>query len=104
MSARSTEVRQARAQIRRGLRHGTLTLTALLADPPPVIADIPLFELCTWRRGWGRDKLRRLGQLALADHVNLAVATGDAGDRALDWVSARDQETGRYPIRGRDAP
>jgi len=93
---RSTEVRQARSRIRRGLADGTLALSHVIGNPPACLHTVFLFELATWRRGWSRSKLRELGARAIRDQVNLAIAAGDASDRTRTWLADRDREHGPY--------
>lgn len=96
VAARSAEVRDERTAIRRGMRAGTVTLAGVLSDRPACLAPLPLFSLILWRRGWGRDKLRKLGAEAIRERINLGVSLGEASTRTLEWLAAHDAACGRW--------
>lgn len=103
-SEASITVRQARADIRRGLRSGALSISDVLdGDRRDALATLPLFLLVTWRRGWGRDRQRRIGAMAVRDRVNLGVQLGDASQRTLNWLAEVDADSPAYPTKRRRA-
>lgn len=90
---RSKVIRTGRAAIRRGLRSGDLTLEVVLRERIEPVAGVPLFEIVTWRRGWGKDNQRLIGARAIRDRINLAVRAGDAPGRTIDWLIQLDETT-----------
>lgn len=93
---RSAEVRHDRATIRRDLRSGRRSLADVLAEHNACLDGVMLFTLMSWRRGWGRDALRKLGALAVREQINLAMTVGAAGARTIDWLTGLDQTMGTY--------
>lgn len=101
---RSAEVRSGRSAVRRSLRGGTRSLESVLLDRPACLDGVMLFTLMSWRRGWGRDSLRRLGASAVCEQVNLAMTVDMASQRTIDWLIGFDRTMGSYkgaPASGR---
>ena len=88
LNHRSNVVRQARADVRRQLGSGGLTIAAAMHDRPSDLGDIALFEIVLMARNVGRRRLRQLNERAVAAGVNLALTLQEADERTRDWVAA----------------
>jgi hypothetical protein len=92
----ANDARSGRAELKRQIAAGVVSVTDVLIDPPPVAAGISVGALLVSQRGWGRIKSRRflssndvsetrkLGELSQRQRELLA-----ADLRALDPFSAR---------------
>jgi hypothetical protein len=58
--ARANKVRRARAEIKRQLGCGDVTLADLLADPPEPIANARIGDVLVWARGIGSYRASRI--------------------------------------------
>lgn len=96
VATRSAEVRSGRSAIRRSLRAGTRSLEDVLLERPACLNGVMLFTLLSWRRGWGRDALRKVGAIAIRERVNLALTVDAAGQRTIDWLVGLDRTMGTY--------
>lgn len=96
---RSTEIRSARSVVRRQLRGGSRSLEDVLSERPACLNGVMLFTLLSWRRGWGRDSLRKIGALAVRERINLAMPVELAGQRTIGWLAELDRTTGTYAKR-----
>jgi hypothetical protein len=87
---KAKEVRAVRIGYRRALRDGSLTLEAVMLDPPPIFADMLIIDLIrearTWRRRQG-SWLERIGRRAVAEQVNLCIPLSRASARTRMWVA-----------------
>jgi hypothetical protein len=57
---RANKVRVARAEIKRQLGAGEITLAELLEDPPPAAAGAKIGEVLVWARGIGEYRMSRI--------------------------------------------
>jgi hypothetical protein len=57
---RANAIRKARAQLKRRLSAGEISVAELLLDPPPEAVAWPVGELLTSPRGWGVARSRRV--------------------------------------------
>ena len=88
---RANEVRLARAQLKRRLSAGEISIAELLLDPPPEAIAWPVGELLVSRRGWGAARSRRL----LAAHqLNETRPIGQLTVRQRRLLIAELQRTG----------
>jgi hypothetical protein len=58
--ATANEVRLRRAELKRELRAGRVTIEALLMNPPAYVRNATIFEALTWLPHYGREKASRL--------------------------------------------
>lgn len=83
--------RSARAEIRRRLRTGQLSLTELVSDPPPEMEGVVLVDVLRMLRDTNRERgqasLAAIGRRAVVDGVNLMVPLGTASARSRAWVA-----------------
>jgi len=92
------EIRLRRAQVKRDLRAGTMSVAAALEDP--ALASALLIDVIRWtrmRRG-SVARVADIGRLALRDGVNLMLTVDAAGERTRRWVA----EHGRHGLRWAD--
>ena len=79
--------RTAMAQLKRQLRHRTLTLRQLLEQPPPEILAQMTLDVLSWAPGVGRVRLQALNfRGARTGEVNLARPLGDLTVRQRQWL------------------
>jgi hypothetical protein len=89
----SARKRVAIAEIRARLSGGQLSLAEVLADNPPALADLALFEVVRMARGMDRDTVHRLNRDAItasiADgtFINLACPMGRTSATTRRWVA-----------------
>ena len=102
----ANDARRGRAQLKRQIAAGVISVADVLIDPPPVAAGISVSALLGSQRGWGRIKSRRflssndlsetrkLGELSQRQREVLA-----ADLRALNSLSVRLRErTASQPV------
>lgn len=75
-----------KANVKRDLRDGTLTLAEVAEQRPEPLRPMPLFALVLELPGFGPGRLDRLGRRAVAAGINLARTVGDASNHTLDWL------------------
>jgi hypothetical protein len=81
--SRATEVRTGRAQLRRDIRAGKLTVSDILGDIPNEAATMQVVELLMFQRGWGRVRSRKLlKNVPVAENKALCTLT----QRQLDLI------------------
>jgi hypothetical protein len=79
--------RTAMAQLKRQLRHRTITLRQLLEQPPPEIHAQMTLDVLSWAPGVGRVRLQTLNfRGARTGEVNLARPLGDLTVRQRQWL------------------
>ncbi|MGZ4230809.1 MAG: hypothetical protein ACXVVQ_05215 [Solirubrobacteraceae bacterium] len=95
----ANDARNGRAELKRQIAAGVVSVADVLIDPPPVAAGSSVSALLVSQRGWGRIKSRRflssndvsetrkLGELSQRQRELLA-----ADLRSLDSLSARPRE------------
>ena len=88
LAERSTQVRQAKKQVRRALARGELTIADVMRDQPTELADRALFEILLLARGVGRKRLHELNTRAIEEGVNLALTLASADESTRRWVAA----------------
>lgn len=96
----ATAKRLNKAALKRSLRNGTMSLTAVMADPPDELAHDPLIDVIRWSRAQGkpgRPSITEIGKQALRDQVNLMTPLEDASARSRAWAA----EWGNYYRRQR---
>lgn len=89
MALEAANAKRARmTAIRRQAREGRHGLEALLLDPPPEIARLPMIDVVRMSRSGSasRTAMERLGRMALRDDVNLMMPIGRASVRTRRWV------------------
>src|SRR5262249_42301511 len=87
----ANDVRSARAQLKRDIAAGVLSVADVLVDPPPVAAGISLSALLVSQRGWGRIKSRRF------------LSSNDVSEtRKLGELSQRQRELLAADLHARD--
>jgi hypothetical protein len=87
----ANNVRSARAQLKRDVAAGVLSVADVLVDPPPVAAGISLSSLLVSQRGWGRIKCRRF------------LSSNDVSEtRKLGELSQRQRELLAADLHARD--
>jgi hypothetical protein len=84
--------RTTRAQLRRRISTGDLTLAAVLEDPPDELRDLIILDIVRIARGSRHSAryvawLERMGRAAIVDGVNLMMPLGRASQRTRDWVA-----------------
>jgi hypothetical protein len=84
---RGNELRGRRAEAKRRLRSGDLSLADAMGDPPPEIAGMLLIDVIRALGTSRRASLQDLGRMAIADRVNLMVPLGGASARSRAWVA-----------------
>ena len=57
---RANRIRLARAELKRRIGAGKLTVAEVLRDPPPEVGSMSISELLMSQRRWGRARCRRL--------------------------------------------
>lgn len=89
--ANAQAIRLARAQLRRRVREGEVSLTDVIAEPPPEARTATVVQVLKWRRGVadrlaakvcgmaGVSELRPVGSLTLRQRAQLAAALGARG-------------------------
>jgi hypothetical protein len=92
---RANVVRLARAERKREIGRGDLTVTDAIRECPMELETIPLAELLTSQRRWGRTRARKLLQsIALAENKKLGSCT--PRQRALLCVSLESKGAGKW--------
>jgi hypothetical protein len=92
-NSESARKRIAISEIRARLAGGQLSLAEVLADNPPVLADLALFEVVRMARGMDRETVHRLNRDAItasiADgtFINLACPMGRTSASTRRWVA-----------------
>lgn len=101
----ANQTRIEKANVKRDLRDGTLTLPEVVAQRPEPLRSMPLFALVLELPGFGQWRLDKLGRAAAADGINLARTLGSASTHTLDWLvrtvnglSEDEATTGRTEI------
>ncbi len=101
----ANQTRIEKANVKRDLRDGTLTLAEVVAQRPEPLRSMPLFALVLELPGFGQWRLDKLGRAAAADGINLARTLGSASTHTLDWLvrtvnglSEDEATTGRTEI------
>lgn len=82
----STRQRSGRAQVRRDLRSGRLSLASVLRNPPRELADDLVFDVLLRSRGFGLTKLRKANARAMSAGVNFALPLGTSSERSRRWL------------------
>lgn len=77
------------AELRRDVNQGRVTLAELLADPPPEILQMTLFDVIrmTYTSNRSGTSLEAIGRRALLDGVNLLVRVERSSMRSRQWVA-----------------
>ena len=70
----ANRVRLARAELKRSIGVGSVTVADVLAAPPPEVESMSISELLMSQRRWGRERCRRL-PTALAVPENKRIGT-----------------------------
>jgi hypothetical protein len=82
----ANRTRVEKANIKRDVREGIVTLAEITATRPASLRAVPLFALLLELPGFGRRRLDTLNRRAIADGINLARTLGDASASTLDWL------------------
>lgn len=91
--AHANKVRRARAEIKRQLGCGEVTLADLLADPPATIANAKIGDVLVWARGIGRYRASRiLAGGPGSPGVGAAVQVAHLSDTTVARILARFEE------------
>ena len=88
MTARSYEVRHARALARANLKAGRLTLSEVAMQPPESLRDLTIAEVLLLVPGMGRARLTHLNKRAMRDGINLLARLGTCPLRTRLWMTA----------------
>jgi hypothetical protein len=88
----SAVVRQAKAQTRRDLASGELTLAELLNDPPAYYANVPTFKVLMSLPRFGPKTLAKWNSEAVRGQMNLALPPARLSTRTRDWLIARNAQ------------
>lgn len=91
----SRTLRQARAEIRRGLSTNTLHILDVLTDPPPCLADLFVLDVVRWQYQMGRTRVQLLNERAVRDNVNLLTRIGARDARVTEWIQGHLWSEGR---------
>lgn len=84
----ANERRTELAALKRGLRNGSVSLEAVLSDPPDELRGRLLIDVIRWTRSKSNGRaITEVGRQALRDNVNLMVAVGDTSARTRAWVA-----------------
>ena len=89
----ANHTRLARAQLKRELRAGRLTIAEVTARRPEPLRELTLFALLGELPGIGQRRLERLNRRAIAARVNLARTLADASAATLRWLVAELDRT-----------
>jgi hypothetical protein len=84
----ANRTRLGRAQLKRDLRAGRLTLAEVAAHRPEPLRELPLFTLLGELPGVGQRRVERLNRRAITARVNLARTLADASTATLRWLVA----------------
>jgi hypothetical protein len=88
IGAQGNALRKERSDARRALRTGALSMEAVMRDPPPALAGVPLIDVVRlgyrYRNGGA---ITEIGRMALRDGVNLMMPLGTASVRSREWVA-----------------
>jgi hypothetical protein len=85
----STRVRRQKAQTRRSLRDGTLTLEQVLQDPPACFKRVPTFDVLLMLPRFGHATLCTWNASASRHGINLALPPARLSRRSKDWLIQR---------------
>jgi hypothetical protein len=88
----SNLVRRQKAQIRRDLADGTLTLADLLHHPPACFDRVPTFTVLLTLPLFGPRRLADWNGEAVRRNMNLALPPAQLSTRTRDWLIARDSQ------------
>lgn len=97
---RANEKRAARAELRRDVQSGLLSLEDVLLPVHSLVAGLPLADVVRWQyheRATSVTALERLGRHAVLHGVNLMVRAGRASEKSRTWVA----HYGRHRGHGR---
>lgn len=81
-------LRAERAEIRKGLRDGSLTLENVLLDPPEALLAVPLLDVLQMDRHRRTTAMWRLNGLAVHEGVNLMLPVGHASEQTRRFAIA----------------
>lgn len=95
---RANEVRLARAQIKRDLKAGKLTVEAVLSDPPEVVKGVSLATFLTWLPGIKRERASRIMSGLVYSETLIVGRIGEATRLRVLARIAHYQPTGRYSV------
>ena len=114
--AMANMMRSSRSRLKREIRAGAVTVTALLRDPPPEADGCPLQELLVSQRGWGwRRCIRFLTAHEISEHKLIRELTArqrellarelqsPAPHSSYDPVAAADQASRGAQSAGEEA-
>lgn len=88
LRAVGVEKRYARAELRRQLRRGAVTLADVMETRPPEAADYLLIDIIRWvYYAPRRANVEEIGRAALRDGVNLMMPLSRASVRSRAWVA-----------------
>lgn len=83
---RSAAKRRAKAEIRRAVRAGEMSLAEVLLDQPPCMTTVRLLDLLDLVPNLGPRVITTIGRRAVRDGINLAVPLGHASSRSRVWL------------------
>jgi len=81
--ARANEVRLARADLKRRVADGEITVAALILDPPREAVSMRVMDLLMWQRRWGLMRCRKLLQRIPMSETKTVDLMTDRQRRAL---------------------
>lgn len=74
--AEANRIRLARAELKRSIARGDVSVASVVLDSPPEVANMTLAELLGSQRRWGRTRVHKfLGSLALGEAKRLGSMT-----------------------------
>lgn len=97
---KATAVRSQRANLKRDLRDGRITLDEILGAPHPAAASATLLDVLQWTRwpnGFRPTALERIGKQAVGAKVNLLLPVGRASLATRAWCVTAAEWNAREP-------
>lgn len=83
----ANSLRSDRAQLRRAMRTGEVTLAEVMLDPPEAAKSALVIDVIRWQHGKCVASLRVIGKQALRDRINLMLTVGSSSTMTRAWVA-----------------
>jgi hypothetical protein len=93
---KANAIRTARAQIKKQVQAGEITVAGLMADPPDVLSSMAVCDVIRFahksHRGSDTWWFENLGKHAAIERVNLCVPLGRASVRTRAWIATNTRK------------
>jgi hypothetical protein len=98
--ARARRAYEQKRAVRAALRHGEMSIAAVMHEQPAGLANRTLLEILLMAHQFGRARLCALNARAVEENINLAVTLQGADEQLREWVAHNALPHGRVAPRG----